>query len=259
MISEFPAIGGRHPARLTRGGAVAVGLMLTLASCAGGPVSSGINDPNEAQNREIHEFNLAVDSKILKPVSGALGGDGQGPLQKGVANFAENIGLPAVVLNDVLQLRLGKALENTVRFSVNTVVGIGGLLDPASAMGVTGDKTDFGETLHVWGVEEGPYVELPFVGPSTSRDTLGMIVDLMIDPVSIFLPEPERYVGIASKMVAKVGDRARYSETVDSILYDSADSYAQARLLYLQNRRFELGQVGDDSSFEDPYEDSYGQ
>ena len=122
-----------------------------------------------------------------------------------------------------------------------------------------GDKTDFGETLHVWGVEEGPYVELPFVGPSTSRDTLGMIVDLMIDPVSIFLPEPERYVGIASKMVAKVGDRARYSETVDSILYDSADSYAQARLLYLQNRRFELGQVGDDSSFEDPYEDSYGQ
>jgi phospholipid-binding lipoprotein MlaA len=120
-------------------------------------------------------------------------------------------------------------------------------------MGVAGKKTDFGETLHVWGVGEGYYLELPLLGPSTARDALGEVVDSVINPIGVLLPKPERYVGTLAKVASKIGDRARYSETVDSVLYDSADGYAQARLLYLQNRRYELGQTAGEDDFEDPY------
>ena len=155
-------------------------------------------------------------------------------------------------MNNILQLRLGKAVENTLRFAINSTIGIGGLFDPASAAQVYGKPTDFGETLHVWGVPEGNYVELPLLGPSTDRDALGKVVDIALDPLKLIFPDSGSLPLIA-KVGAKIADRGRYSETVDSILYDSADSYAQARLLYLQNRRFELGQAPSDESFEDPY------
>jgi phospholipid-binding lipoprotein MlaA len=234
-------------------------LVFGLAACGPAPAPQGINDPYETENRATHAFNVALDRNIIKPMSAGLGSGG-GPVSEGIGNFADNLGTPGDVVNNLLQVRVGQATHNTLRFAINSVIGLGGLFDPATAMGVTEKKTDFGETLHVWGVDEGAYVELPLLGPSTQRDALGSVVDLALDPMNYLLPRPESYVGTMAKLAAKLGDRGRYSATVDSILYDSADSYIQARLLYLQNRRYELGQTsGESASFEDPYEDPYGQ
>ena len=230
-------------------GVSAVGLM----ACSAPIPSAQMNDPDESFNRKIHTFNIFFDKNILRPVATSVVKPGGNPLSQGVTNFARNLSGPSDVLNNVLQLRLGKAVENTLRFAINSTIGLGGLFDPATAAGVVGSDTDFGETLHVWGFGEGIYIEVPAVGPSTVRDISGDVVDLFINPLNFMLPAPESYIGTAAATASKVIDRGRYVETVDSILYDSADSYAQARLLYLQNRRFSLGQTNDDSNFEDPY------
>ena len=230
-------------------------VLVLLVACGPAPTPIGISDPNEARNREYHALNVAVDKAILRPVATAYVAVLPDPVERGVANFADNLDVPGQVVNDILQLRVEHAVENTLRFALNTTIGIGGLFDPASAMGVAGRKTDFGETLHVWGLPEGTYSELPLLGPSTDRDTLGMIVDYVLNPLRLLIPAPpESHVPTAAGLLAKIGDRGRYSASVDSVLYDSADGYAQARLLYLQNRRFELGMSAtDDESFEDPY------
>lgn len=235
----------------------ALALALALAACGPAPAPQGINDPYEKENRATHAFNVALDRNVVKPLSQGMG---TGPVSRGISNFAGNLGTPRDVVNNLLQVRVGRATHNTLRFAINSTIGLAGLFDPATAMGVGEKKTDFGETLHVWGVPEGAYVEVPFIGPSTQRDALGSVVDLALDPMNYLLPRPESYVGTMTKLAAKLGDRGRYSATVDSILYESADSYLQARLLYLQNRRYQLGQTsGESASFEDPYEDPYEQ
>lgn len=241
---------------------VRIGLALVagalLAGCAA-PVAQGIDDPYERDNRAMHAFNVGLDRNILKPLAGGGGGAVPAEVWQGVGNFADNLEAPGEVVNSLLQFRLGAAVENTLRFGLNTVIGVGGLFDPATAMGVEGRSTDFGETLHVWGVGEGAYMELPVYGPSTQRDTLGMVVDYAINPVRLLVPKPEGYIDTAAQILSKVGDRSRYSETFDQLLYESADSYAQARLLYLQNRRYQLGQTSGEDSSVDPYEDPYAQ
>lgn len=233
--------------------------LVGLAGCAR-PVATGeINDPFEKENRSMHAFNVGLDKNLLKPVAEKTGGSGRGPVGQGLKNFVENLDAPRDVVNDLLQLRLGEAAHNTLRFVVNTTVGLGGIFDPATAAGVPAKPTDFGETLYVWGVGEGHYLELPVLGPSTSRDALGSVVDFAMNPVSRLVKAPESYALTGAKVANAVTSRARHSDIVDSILYDSADSYTQARLLYLQNRRYELGQTSSDDNTIDPYEDPYGQ
>lgn len=255
MNVTIPSLSGHHRRIM----AICAALAL-LAGCARPVAPVEINDPYEAENRGMHAFNVAADRHVIKPIASGIAQPGGGPVQLGIGNFANNLDLPGDVANNLLQLRLGKAVENTLRFGINSVIGIGGIFDPASAMGVAGKKTDFGETLYVWGVDEGYYLELPLLGPSTARDALGEVVDTVINPLGFVLQAPESYIGTAAKVASKISDRARYSETVDSILYDSADGYAQARLLYLENRRYELGQTTTgDAGFVDPYEDPYAQ
>ena len=228
-------------------------LSLGLAACGPAPAPQGINDPYEKENRSTHELNLALDKNVIRPLARGANKIIPEPVTTGVTNFAGNLDLPGMVVNDILQLRLGKAVHNTLRFAINTTIGIGGIFDPATAMGAPVKATDFGETLNVWGAGEGAYIELPLYGPSTQRDALGKAVDIVLDPVRIFIPKNKMWISTGSKVFAKIGDRGRYSETVDSILYDSADGYAQARLLYLEHRRYNLGQTTSDSEFEDPY------
>jgi phospholipid-binding lipoprotein MlaA len=223
-----------------------------LSACGPAPATNGISDPHEAQNRAVHQFNLSVDKNVLRPIATTANDVVPDEIEQGIGNFADNLELPGTVVNNILQLRLGKAVENTLRFAINTTIGIGGLFDPATAAGVMGKPTDFGETLHVWGVSEGNYFELPFFGPSTDRDALGKVVDYALDPLELIFPD-KKNIPLIAQIASRISDRGRYSETVDSVLYDSADSYAQARLLYLQNRRFELGEVASEESFEDPY------
>ncbi|WP_156790748.1 MlaA family lipoprotein [Rhodobacter ferrooxidans] len=239
--------------RSQRRSATVAAALLLLAACAAPPPSATIWDPNEAANRQVHAFNLAADKALVAPFANAYGKGLPEPLRRGVTNFASNLDLPGEVANGLLQVRPDRAVENTLRFVLNTTVGIGGLFDPATAIGLPGKRTDFGETLHVWGLGEGAYVELPLLGPSTERDTAGKVVDLMLNPLSLVLQKPESYVGTVAKFASKLGDRQRFSSTVDSVLYGSADSYAQMRLLYLQKRRFDLGQAVAVEDIEDPY------
>ena len=153
----------------------------------------------------------------------------------------------------MLQGRIDDALHNSTRFLINTTFGIAGFFDPAGDWGLPERSSDFGETLHVWGVAEGDYQELRFLGPSTQRDTAGRFVDFFLNPLSYAIPRPERYYWRLVGVAPRVGDRYRFTETIDSVLYDSADSYAQTRLLYLQNRRFKLGQAAPVEDEVDPF------
>lgn len=230
-------------------------LPLGLAACGPAPIPTGINDPMESQNRAIHEVNTALDSAVVRPVSRVYGEGMPGPGQRVISNVGENVALPSFIANGLLQADFASVSTNTLRFLVNTTVGVGGIFDPAGAMGLHADQTNFGETLHKWGVGEGNFVMLPVIGPTTERDMAGMAVDVFLNPLRFVLPTAEANWASGFQIVAGLGDRARYSDTVDSVLYESADSYAQTRLLYLQNRRYELGQTTSDEDFVDPYED----
>ena len=230
----------------------------SISGCARAPVSQNISDPHEARNRAVHEENVALDRALVRPASTAYGTVLPAPLQQGVGNFASNLSLPSMVVNNILQGDIHGAGQNTMRFLFNTVFGIGGIFDPASEAGLFADNADFGQTLYVWGVPEGDYVVLPVIGPSTERHTIGRVVDLFTNPLSYAIDTPENRLIAISGGASRLGDRYRFSDTVDSILYESADSYTQAQLLYLQNRRFSLGAEVKDNDF-DELEDLYAQ
>jgi phospholipid-binding lipoprotein MlaA len=239
-----------------------VSAALLLAGCAGAPSPDGINDPYEAQNRGVHNFNRGLDKAVVGPAAKGYGSVVPKPVQRVVGNVADTLDLPGDIANDLLQFRIADAGQNTLRLAVNLTMGVGGIFDASTALGMPGKPTDFGETLHVWGVGEGVYLEVPFAGPSTARDTAGLVVDVALNPTRFLFSGKDALAVTAAKVGSGLGNRDRFSDTIDSILYESADSYAQARLLYLQNRRFELGQTesaGDDDSFIDPYEDPYAE
>lgn len=233
-------------------------VLAALAACSPAPPGADIHDPYEVQNRRVHEANREIDRTFLRGTSGTYGDVIPEPVRRGLSNFSSNLDLPGDVVNNILQGRLEPAVQNTFRFVINTTVGIGGIFDPATSIGVAHDPTDFGETLHVWGAPEGAYLEVPFIGPSTERDLAGKVVDMALNPLNLVLESPEREYALGAKVMSRFGDRYRYSDFIDSILYESADSYAQARLLYLQNRRYELGQEVEEEAY-DPYEDIYAE
>lgn len=243
---------------------VALSAVVVLSACATKPdqrPADGIYDPYESQNRKVHAFNRGLDRALVRPASKGYSALPDG-VEQGVSNFATNLSQPSIVVNSLLQADLRGARIASARFLMNSTLGLGGLIDAATEFNMPQHDTDFGETLYVWGSDEGPYVELPVVGPSTSRDAVGRAVDLFTNPLSYVLDSPERYYGTGAAVASRLGDRGRFSDTVDSILYESADSYAQARLIYLQSRRFDLGQsdpAGGVDPYADPYEDPYAQ
>lgn len=241
--------------------AVAAALSVALAGCSPAPEGVEFWDPYEAQNRAVHAENQAIDRMFF---SGAASGYGEAvpaPVRRGVANFAQNAGTPSDVVNSVLQGRVEAAGANFFRFVLNTTVGIGGVFDFAGALGIEPRRTDFGETLHVWGAPEGAYLELPVLGPTTERDVAGRIVDIAIDPFSAVRPTSTRLklrgVRLGARVAARIGDREEYSDFYDALIDESAESYVQTRALFLQYRRFQLGMTTEPEPF-DPYEDLYG-
>lgn len=233
-------------------------VVLGLAACQSAPGADGINDPFEPANRKAHAFNVGLDQHVVKPLSRALKDDQPGApagigghLVAGVGNFGSNLAQPGKAVNHLLQGRPQPAIKTTFRFLVNSTLGLGGFLDPATAdFALPEQDTDFGQTLAVWGLGEGPYLELPLLGPSTLRDTTGRVVDLVIDPMHSVLNRDQYLIGLGARVVGKASERARFGDSIDSVLHDSADGYAQTRLIWLQHRRHELGQQGDEI---DPY------
>ncbi len=235
----------------------AICTLFLLAACATDHDGDGIKDRYEPMNRRVHEFNRGVDANLVKPLSSGMSGskgDGGGVGSRAVeavGNFGENLALPGKVVNHLFFFFPAPAIRTTFRFMVNSPLGFAGFLDPASKdFALPEEDTDFGQTLAVWGVGEGAYLELPLIGPSTERDAVGRLVDLVIDPTRQWLNRDQYLISLGTRVVSKAGERGRFSDSVDSILHESADSYAQTRLIWIQHRRHELGEKGD---YIDPY------
>ncbi|ROU01021.1 MlaA family lipoprotein [Histidinibacterium lentulum] len=226
--------------RVLRALGVAAILSGTVA-CSVAPPGGGIHDPYEPVNRQVHAFNTGLDRAVARPAAQVVRAADPASFQW-IVNFSDNASLPGMVLNATLQGDGEAAAVNAVRFLINTTLGFGGFIDWAGPMGYQERSTDFGQTLAVWGVPEGAYVELPLLGPSTERDAAGEVVDVLLDPLEYLGTRPQRRWSLPARVGEVVVERGMFSDTVDSLLYDSADSYAQARLAYLQNRRFELGE-----------------
>lgn len=194
----------------------------------------GINDPNEPFNRHVHSFNKGFDELVLRPVAVGYDAVTPGLFRLLIRNALNHLELPRDFANHVLVADLPAAGRTLGRFGVNTLLGAGGFLDPASQVDLPKEDADFGRTLARGGFEEGPYYEIPLMGPSTVRHTMGRIVDLAFAPTS-YVFEP--FSGAIVTGIDAVETRADNMPAIDSVLYESADSYATTRAIYLQNRR----------------------
>ncbi len=232
-------------------------LLSSLGACATGQTNLAegqIYDPLEDANRAVHEFNIALDSLVVGPVAEVYGTVVPEEIRTVVENAARNLGEPNAFVNHVLQGDGDAAGTTLLRFVLNSTIGIGGLADPAADMGLFVQPTDFGETLGAWGLPEGAYIELPVLGPSTVRDTVGIVVDLAIDPMNYVITREQAYYMLALKGVNLIGKRNTYDDLISLLLYESADSYAAQRLSYMQNKRYVVsGGETEIDDLEDPY------
>jgi len=244
------------PATTTRSRPAIVAGALLLAACSVPDTPAEIHDPHESYNRVMHNVNTSFDTVALRPASQVYGNVVPQPVRTRLDNASRNLGLPAALVNKLLQGKIEEAAENGFRFAINSTLGLFGLFDPAQDFGLEENEAGFGDTLAVWGVPEGAYVVLPLFGPSTERDSVGFVVDIATNPVGALFGSDAKDANIGLTVTERLNFRYSFSQTVDSILYDSADSYAQLRLFYLDNRRFQLGQITDDG-ISDPYGDLY--
>jgi phospholipid-binding lipoprotein MlaA len=235
---------------------VGAACLAVLVACSAPNPGQEVNDPYEGANRVSHAFNKGADRLFFRPASQVYGTVTPEPVRTSISNVADNLDTPRSVVNGVLQGDVEGAIKNTFRFLINSTVGVFGLFDPAKDFGIEPNQTGFGDTLAKWGVREGAYVELPLFGPSTERDSVGQFVDVLTNPLSVLTDEGAE-AATASNLPSVLNSRFEFADTFDSILYESADSYVQLRLFYLESRRFELaGQNPADEAF-DPYENLY--
>lgn len=232
-----------------------VGVFLMLGACASTPKSAEEKsadeselieppkDPWEGFNRKMFAFNDTLDRFLLKPVAQGYKFVTPDPLETGVSNFFSNVGEVPNVINNALQWKWRKAGNSTGRLLVNTTIGIGGLFDVARYAGLPKqDSESFGQTLSYWGVDSGPYVVLPFLGPSTMTDTVAMPADWFMDPLT-YIDDKEVSYGI--KALDLLQTRAGLLDAEKLI---SGDKYVFIREAYLQRREYLVqdGEVKDD-------------
>lgn len=205
-----------------------------LASMLGGCATPANKDPLEGLNRGIYKFNDTVDKAAIKPIAGAYKAVVPGAVRTGVNNFFSNLDTLVTIINDLLQLKFDKAMTDSGRFVINTTFGIAGLIDVASMDGIERRSEDFGQTLAYWGWENSTYLVLPFLGPSTVRDTGGLIVDgAFFDPINYVDHVPTRNSMLITKFIDK---RSQFLPVADLLDEAALDPYAFMRDAYLQRR-----------------------
>lgn len=206
----------------------------------------------EKANRAILKFNLATDRKILKPVAKAYTRVVPKPLRKGVTNFFSNLWQPMTVLNDILQGKLGYAVRDTSRFLINSTIGVLGIFDVATKSGLTERREDFGQTLAVWGVPSGPYLVLPFLGPSNLRDTVGLIPQFTYADAVDYIESPESYYAQVLRLV----DARTKLLGADDLLDLQPDKYLFIREAYRHQRAALISDVAPLAAQEQESEDT---
>ena len=207
------------------------------------PKAQMIPDPWEGMNRSFFRFTLAVDKAVIAPPVHAYRHYMPHPVQTAIKNMVYNLYEPRTFANDVLQLRLRKAGETTVRFAANSTVGLAGMIDVAGKTGLPGHDSDFGQTLGRWGVGTGPYIFVPFYGPSDLRDGVGKLADSIGDPVSWTLGDIRTTFGQVRAGVNVAQARVDMDDTLEALRHDTADPYATARAGFAQNRAFKIDQA----------------
>jgi phospholipid-binding lipoprotein MlaA len=251
--------------KLLRLPAVALLVAASLSGCATPPKDPDdlaayreTNDPLEPMNRYFFEVNFALDELLLKPLAAWYNAILPTPVEHSVHNFLVNLDAPVVFANDLLQGDKKRAGVTFKRFLINSTLGVGGLFDVASRMGFKYHETDFGVTLGVWGVKEGPYLVLPLLGPSNPRDGVGLGVNAAADPWTyVFAHYNVEYLDYVRYGVQLVDTRARNLETLDQIRKGAIDYYATLRSLYRQHRNDQImGAKKDDPLASLPYESS---
>jgi phospholipid-binding lipoprotein MlaA len=238
-----------------RGAAV---LLVAAAALAGGcatvpPGAESKDDPWQGYNRAMYSFNDSVDAAVLKPVAEGYRKVVPQLVRTGIDNFLGNIGDVWSAANQFLQGKVQQGMDMSLRVVTNTIVGLGGVLDPATEMGLVRRSEDFGQTLGRWGVGTGPYLVLPFLGPSNVRDGFGLIADRQASPSTLGSTE---YARIAISAIEIVNLRANLLGTTQLVDAVALDRYSFIRQAYLARR---LDQVYDGAppavKFEDDFED----
>lgn len=228
-------------------------LLAFLSGCATVPPNAGQDprDPLESFNRQVFEFNEGLDKVVLKPLAQAYDKVVPVPVQECLSNGFSNLREPSNALNNLLQGKASTAVSDVCRFAVNTTVGLLGCFDVAARMGLEKSREDFGQTLAVWGVGNGPFLVLPLFGPSTIRDTAGLGVETVLD-VNFWIEN----VAVRNTIfgVRTVSFRHELLKTDDLIAGAALDRYTFIRDGYLQRRR-NLVFDGNPPREKDPYDE----
>ncbi len=230
--------------------AAALAALTALGACATTtPEGELIADPYESLNRDFHEFNVGMDQVLVRPAAWIYREATPTLFQHLVGNAVDQLRLPVIFLNRVFQGDVDGALTAFGRFGVNTIVGAGGLLDPATEFGLPLETTDGGLTFALYGAEEGPFLVAPFLGPFTGRDFVGRVLDFAIDPTNFVRIPGGAPVTVARVAAPIVDSRAENMELIDDALYNSEDSYVTVRTGYVLSRRRAVAEVfGEDGT-----------
>ena len=206
-----------------------------------------IFDPLEPVNRAIFSFNNFADKVILEPAAKGYK-KLPSPIQSGIGNFLNNLKLPLVVVNQLLQGQGKNAAESSGRFIVNSTAGLFGLIDVAEKIGLEQTQEDFGQTLATWGVGDGFYIVLPIFGPSNVRDTAGMILTYTTDPINAYaVREGEAWLLPLRTATNAIDQRSKIIDEVNALRNNSIDYYAAVRSSYYQNRKAAVLNLDDKS------------
>jgi len=220
--------------------------LMVLSGCATGP-DAHPQDPLEPLNRQVQQFNDAVDRTVVRPVAVAYRDTVPLPVRTGVNNFFNNLSDFWSFINASLQARPQEAVENFTRVKINTFFGFGGVLDIATEAGVERTPLDFGHTLGRWGVPPGPYLVLPLMGPSTLRDAVGQVVDQNADPIGTVEPSADR----GALTVLRLADtRTELLPATDMVDRIALDRYSFIRDAFLQRRAAQIH--SDELPYEEP-------
>jgi len=214
-------------------------LSLTLmTACSNTLVPEANSDPAEGFNRAMHTFNKGVDTAVVRPLSKGYGYVVPETIKHVVNNEVRYVQLPISFANSVLQGNVERAGDTFARFFVNSTLGGLGALDPATEMGIPEHSEDFGQTLAVWGVGSGPYIELPLLGPTTVRDGFARVGDYALNPLTYIGQGATTAAFKAAETPTRIIDtRYRFSDLLDGALYESDDSYTVVRNTFVQRRR----------------------
>ncbi|MEZ5897719.1 MAG: VacJ family lipoprotein [Parvularculaceae bacterium] len=205
------------------------------------PAAAGATpDPWEGFNRKMFAAHMFLDEIILIPAAKAWRATTPKKGRRGVRRFFANLRAPGIFVNDVLQGEFGRAGETMSRFVINSTIGAGGFADPASHLGIEGHTEDFGQTLAVWGIDSGPYLFVPLLGPTSVRDGIGTGIGVGLNPLVYIRTDATATARYAIAGVGGVSAREKFLDPLEEIKSNSLDYYSSFRSFYLQARQREI-------------------